>query len=100
MQATFPASVYMVRTGIRHEHGVNRQRPQSELPKFSERLRGATDVWPSASSAYGLRVKVPLDYDAATERTTAALKEEGFGMLTTIDVKQTPKQKVDADFRK
>ena len=51
-------------------------------------------------TAYGLRVTVPLGYDAATERVTAALKEEGFGVLTTIDVKQTLKQKLDAEFRK
>lgn len=51
-------------------------------------------------TAYGLRVKVPLDYDTAIDRTTAALKQEGFGVLTTIDVKQTLKQKLDADFRK
>ena len=49
---------------------------------------------------YGLRVSVPLDYSEAVERTTAALKEEGFGVLTTIDVKQTLKQKLDADFRR
>jgi uncharacterized protein (DUF302 family) len=34
------------------------------------------------------------------ERITAALKEEGFGVLTSIDVKQTLKQKLDADFRR
>jgi uncharacterized protein (DUF302 family) len=51
-------------------------------------------------TAYGLRVTVPLDYESAIERTTAALKGEGFGVLTTIDVKQTLKQKLDADFRK
>lgn len=51
-------------------------------------------------TAYGLRVNVALDYDEAVKRTTAALKEEGFGVLTTIDVKQTLKQKLDADFRK
>jgi uncharacterized protein (DUF302 family) len=51
-------------------------------------------------TAYGLRVNVALDYDEAIKRTTAALKEEGFGVLTTIDVKQTLKQKLDADFRK
>ncbi len=49
---------------------------------------------------YGLRVAVPDDYDRAVERTTAALKAEGFGVLTTIDVKQTLKQKLDADFRR
>ena len=41
---------------------------------------------------FGLRVKVALDYDEAVERTTTAFKEEGFGVLTTIDVKQTLKQ--------
>jgi uncharacterized protein (DUF302 family) len=49
---------------------------------------------------YGLRVEVPLDYDRAIERATAALKEQGFGVLTTIDVQQTLKQKLDREFRK
>lgn len=34
----------------------------------------------------------------AIERTTAALKEEGFGVLTEIDIKATLKKKLDADF--
>ena len=49
---------------------------------------------------FGLRVKVALPYEEAVERATAALKDEGFGVLTTIDVKQTLKQKLDAEFRK
>jgi len=49
---------------------------------------------------YGLRVDLNLPYEQALERATAALKEEGFGVLTTIDVKQTLKQKLDRDFRK
>lgn len=49
---------------------------------------------------YGLRVDVNLPYETALERVTAALKEEGFGVLTTIDVRQTLKQKLDRDFRK
>ncbi len=49
---------------------------------------------------YGLRVTVPMPYDQAVERTTEALKAEGFGVLTTIDVKQTIKQKLDKDFRR
>jgi len=49
---------------------------------------------------YGLRTELPLAYDQAVEQTTAALKTEGFGVLTTIDVKDTLKKKLDADFRK
>jgi uncharacterized protein (DUF302 family) len=49
---------------------------------------------------YGLRVDVGLEYDAAVERATEALREEGFGILTTIDIKETLKKKLDRDFRK
>lgn len=49
---------------------------------------------------FGLRVTVPLDYSQAIERTTTALKEEGFGVLTAIDVKETLRQKLDVEFRK
>ena len=49
---------------------------------------------------YGIGVEVPLPYERALERTVEELKVEGFGVLTTIDVKATLKQKLDADFRK
>jgi len=49
---------------------------------------------------YGLRVELPVSYDTAIERTTAALKTEGFGVLTSIDVKDTLKKKLDVDFRR
>ena len=49
---------------------------------------------------YGLRVEVPMDYEQAIERATEALKAQGFGVLTTIDVRHTLKQKLDRDFRK
>lgn len=49
---------------------------------------------------YGFQVKLSMPYDQAVEKTTAALKQEGFGVLTTIDVQQTLKAKLDADFRK
>jgi uncharacterized protein (DUF302 family) len=49
---------------------------------------------------YGLRVEIPVSYERAVEQATAALKGEGFGVLTTIDVQQTLKQKLDRDFRK
>jgi uncharacterized protein (DUF302 family) len=49
---------------------------------------------------YGFQVKLAIPYDEAVEKTTTALKQEGFGVLTSIDVKQTLKAKLDADFRK
>lgn len=49
---------------------------------------------------YGMRVELPVSYEDAVERATAALKTEGFGVLTSIDVKQTIRQKLDKDFRK
>jgi uncharacterized protein (DUF302 family) len=49
---------------------------------------------------YGLRVEIPVSYERAVEDASAALKAQGFGVLTTIDVQQTLKQKLDRDFRK
>ncbi|MEL7832829.1 DUF302 domain-containing protein [Fodinibius sp. Rm-B-1B1-1] len=44
--------------------------------------------------------KVDLSYDQAIEKVTGLLKEEGFGVLTEIDVKDTLKEKLDVDFKK
>ena len=51
-------------------------------------------------TTYGIGVTIAVPYEQAVERATAALKAEGFGVLTTIDVKQTLKQKLDREFRK
>jgi uncharacterized protein (DUF302 family) len=40
-----------------------------------------------------------ISFEEAVEKVTAALKEEGFGVLTEIDVKETLKKKLDVDFR-
>jgi len=44
-------------------------------------------------------VRMPDDYKKALDRVTAALKAEGFGILTRIDVDTTLKEKLGADFR-
>ena len=49
---------------------------------------------------YGLQVSLNVPYEEAVQQATAALKEEGFGVLTEIDVKATLKKKLDADFRR
>ena len=51
-------------------------------------------------TSYGLKVDLPLPFDAALERAIDALKMQGFGVLTTIDVTRTLKEKLDRDFRR
>ncbi|HRI55598.1 MAG TPA: DUF302 domain-containing protein [Anaerolineae bacterium] len=48
----------------------------------------------------GITTVVKLDYDQAVEQTKAALKEQGFGVLTEIDVRATLKTKLDIDFQR
>jgi uncharacterized protein (DUF302 family) len=54
----------------------------------------------SRSIEYGIRVTTDLDYRAAIDAVTAALKDQGFGVLTEIDIKATLKKKIGADFRR
>jgi uncharacterized protein (DUF302 family) len=49
---------------------------------------------------YGMQTQLDLPYDQAVEKVTAALKEQGFGVLTSIDVQQTMRIKLDKDFRR
>lgn len=49
---------------------------------------------------YGFSKTVDLPYEQAIEKVTDELKKEGFGVLTSIDVKETLKQKINVDFKK
>jgi uncharacterized protein (DUF302 family) len=57
-----------------------------------------TDAAPQARYGFGTTLDAP--FDETLERTKAALKSEGFGVLTTIDVRQTLKEKIDVDFER
>lgn len=46
----------------------------------------------------GFHVALTTDFNAAIQRVTEALKAEGFGVLTEIDVRETLKKKLDVDF--
>lgn len=49
---------------------------------------------------YGIIRDVSLSYDEAVTRVRLTLAEEGFGILTEIDVKAVLKKKLDRDFRR
>ena len=53
----------------------------------------------STDPRYGIKRTLPLSVDEADEKIREALAEEGFGILTEIDVKGTLKKKLDVDFR-
>lgn len=48
----------------------------------------------------GIGTSLDAPYEEAVSRVREALKEEGFGVLTEIDVKATLKEKLGADFKR
>jgi len=49
--------------------------------------------------SYYFAKTLTVGFDEAVLRTTEALKREGFGIITEIDVKDTLKKKINVDFR-
>ena len=51
-------------------------------------------------SRFGFSKTIELPYEKAVEKTRGALKDEGFGVLCEIDLKEKLKEKLGVDFRK
>lgn len=47
--------------------------------------------------SYGMTARLPVNFAEAVERVRAALADQGFGILTEIDVRATMKAKLDAE---
>lgn len=53
-----------------------------------------------SKNGYSISRAVEMSYEEAVEKVTATLKEQGFGILTEIDVRATMKNKLDKEFTK
>ena len=49
--------------------------------------------------AYNLTKKVPYSFEEGLKKTKSALADEGFGIISEIDLKEKFKEKLDVDFR-
>lgn len=64
------------------------------MVRFEKELEMSDKAIPSI----GEKVRLETDFETAYVRTVEALKAEGFGVLTEIDVKETLKKKIGVDF--
>lgn len=49
--------------------------------------------------SYYIATTLPLSFDDAIAKTEAALKEEGFGIISRIDIQEALKTKIGVEFR-
>jgi len=65
----------------------------SEILTYLDQTYGNGKPAGLTANEYGLKVKLEGDYEQIVEKTIEALKTQGFGVLTDIDVKKTLKKK-------
>ncbi len=53
----------------------------------------------TTGATFGMSKRLDVPYDEALTKVRAALKEQGFGVLTEVDVRATLREKLDEDFR-
>ena len=73
-------------------HASSSMEPPLRVPAEGRGIVELTD--------YGITTKLKAPYEETVERVRAGLKEEGFGVLTEINVRETIKEKLGLDFKK
>lgn len=68
-----------------------------EILQYLDQVYGTGQSEKMPSNDYGLRIKVKGNFEEVVQKTIEALKTQGFGVLTDIDVKKTLKKKLDVD---
>lgn len=54
----------------------------------------------TSAETYHISMQSPFSFNETIEKITENLREEGFGVITTIDLKETFKKKLNVDFRR
>jgi uncharacterized protein (DUF302 family) len=63
------------------------------------RIERTGDSWKKEQFMYGFTTSLAMPFDQAVSRVVTALKTEGFGVLSDIDVQATPKEKIGVDMQ-
>jgi Sec-independent protein translocase protein TatA len=77
--------------------GGSKLRQLARLTLLSREIRMNTQQ--PELTTYGFSKTVDLSYAEVVEKTRSALKEQGFGVLCEIDIKEKLKEKLGVDFR-
>jgi uncharacterized protein (DUF302 family) len=74
--------------------------PMVKSPRKNMKKENESLIQKNKNMNYYFNKTINGTFEEVIDRVTQALKEEGFGILTEIDIKETLKKKLDVDFKK
>jgi uncharacterized protein (DUF302 family) len=103
MRTTGNLPVHGVVLGVGNDtdgHKEAAHAPISGSLHHTDRVQHTHSWCPMETTAYAFKTTSPLRFEDAIQRVTEELMNEGFGVLTEIDVQATLKKKLNVEFRK